>query len=120
MTARQRGVIIISTFSDEKSAARLADSVVRSKLCACVNITRVRSIYAWHGRLEDQAEWIALFKTTAKSARKLKDEIARIHPYEVPEIVEVEMSDVSKSYLSWLAAGSSPDGVPKKSHNSAK
>jgi periplasmic divalent cation tolerance protein len=25
------------------------------------------------------------------------------HPYDVPEIVEIRMNDVSESYLSWLA-----------------
>ena len=25
-----------------------------------------------------------------------------MHPYEVPEIVELKMNDVSKSYMSWM------------------
>lgn len=112
------GVIIISTFSSEESAAELAHKVVSAKLCACVNFAQVRSVYSWKGKLEDQQEVIALFKTTAKAAKKLKAEIARLHPYEVPEIVELKMSDVSKSYLSWLAE--STDGVAKKRYNAAK
>jgi len=113
-----RGTIILSTFPSEESVADVAKKVVGSKLCACVNFTKIRSIYAWHGKLEDQQEFIALFKITAKSARKLKAEIARLHPYEVPEIVELKIDDVSKPYLSWLAE--STDGVPKKRHDAAK
>lgn len=113
-----RGTIILSTFPNEESVATVARKVVSNKLCACVNFTKIRSVYSWQGKLEDQAEFIALFKTTAKSAKKLKAEIARLHPYDVPEIVELKMIEVSKSYLSWLVE--STDGVAKKRHDSAK
>ena len=68
--------------------------------------------------MEDQKEFIALFKTTPKSAKRLKAEIARLHPYKVPEIVELKLEDVARQYLSWLIE--STDGVPKKRHNAAK
>jgi len=113
-----RGTIIMSTFPSEKSVAELASKVVAGKLCACVNFIQIRSIYAWRGRMEDQKEFIALFKTTTKSAKRLKAEISRLHPYEVPEIVELKMEDVASQYLSWLIE--STDGVPKKRHNAAK
>jgi periplasmic divalent cation tolerance protein len=112
-----RGTIILSTFPNEESVADVAKKVVSNKLCACVNFTKIRSVYAWQGKIEDQQEFIALFKTTAKSAKKLKAEIARLHPYKVPEIVELGMGDVSKPYLSWLVE--STDGVTKKRHDSA-
>jgi periplasmic divalent cation tolerance protein len=108
------GVIILSTFPSEELAARVAHLVVSAKLCACVNLTKIRSIYSWHGKVEDQHEFIVLFK-----AKKLKAEIVRLHPYEVPEIVELKMSNVSKPYLSWLAAESTYR-VAKKRHNAAK
>jgi periplasmic divalent cation tolerance protein len=114
----QQGVIILSTFPNEEAAADVANKVVSLKLCACVNFTEIRSIYSWRGQIQDQPEFIALFKTTAKAAKKLKAEIAKLHPYEVPEIVELKMSDISKSYLSWLAE--STDGIAKKRHNAAK
>ncbi len=112
------GTIILSTFPSEECVANIAGKVVAGKLCACVNFAKVRSIYSWRGKIEDQQEFIALFKTTTKSARKLVAEIARLHPYQVPEIVELKMEDVSRMYLSWLVE--STDGVPKKRHNAAK
>lgn len=120
MAQKQLGVIIVSTFPNEQSAAEVAFGVVDAKLCACVNLAKVRSIYSWKGRLEDQKECLALFKTTKKSAEKLKTEIARMHPYQVPEIIELGMSDVSRSYLAWMVAESSAQGVPKKRHYAAK
>jgi periplasmic divalent cation tolerance protein len=112
------GTIILSTFPSEESIADVAHKVVRNRLCACVNFAKIRSIYSWRGKVEDQHEFIALFKTTAKSAKRLKAEIVRLHPYEVPEVVELKMCDVSRPYLSWLEE--STDGVPKKRHNASK
>ena len=112
------GVVIFSTFSSEDSARALAKKVVEGGLFACVNFVKVRSIYVWKGREEDQDEWLALFKTTRRTASVLKAEIARLHPYEVPEIVEVRMDDVSGPYLSWLAG--STHGVAKKGHHAPK
>ena len=119
MNMQGTGVIILSTFPSEELAAEIANKVVRARLCACVNFTKVRSIYSWHGKVEDQAEFIALFKATSKSSRKLKEEIVRLHPYEVPEIVELKMTNVSKPYLSWLGA-ESMHSVTKKRHNAAE
>jgi periplasmic divalent cation tolerance protein len=120
MAQEQRGVIIVSTFPNEQSAAQVAFGVVDAKLCACVNLAKIWSIYSWKGRLEDQKECLALFKTTKKSAEKLKIEIARMHPYEAPEIIELGMGGVSRTYLEWMVAESSPKGVSKKRHYAAK
>jgi periplasmic divalent cation tolerance protein len=103
MAKTQLGVVIISTFPDQESILKIAeDLIVKKKLCACINLTKVRSLYFWKNKFEDQEEFIVFFKTTKISADKLKSEIKKVHPYEVPEIVELKMNDVSKSYMSWL------------------
>jgi periplasmic divalent cation tolerance protein len=100
---KQSGIIVLSTFPDEESTISVAEQLINKKLCACVSLTKVRSLYNWNNKLEDQIEYIALFKTTSSTAEKLKSNIKRAHPYEVPEIVELKMNKVSESYLSWMA-----------------
>ena len=103
---RQTGVLIISTFPSAESITDISkDLMVSKKLCACISLTKVRSIYYWNNKLEDQEEFIVFFKTTKLCAKRLKDEIKKLHPYEVPEILELKMDDVSKDYLSWLVQG---------------
>ena len=100
---RQTGVLIISTFPSAESITDISkDLMVSKKLCACVSLTKVRSIYYWNNKLEDQEEFIVFFKTTNLCAKRLKDEIKKLHPYEVPEILELKMDNVSRDYLSWL------------------
>ena len=118
---KQSGVIVLSTFPDEESTISVAEQLINKKLCACVSLTKVRSLYNWNNKLEDQIEYIALFKTTSSTAEKLKSNIKRAHPYEVPEIVELKMNKVSESYLLWLVeATKKKDKSKKKSGRSKK
>jgi periplasmic divalent cation tolerance protein len=113
------GIVIVSTYPDKKSISKIAHVVVEQKLAACVNYTKINSIYSWKGKVEDAEEFLALFKTTAKSKQYLKKEIAKSHPYEVPEIVELKMDDVNVPYLKWLKE-STLGSKPKKRNHSSK
>jgi periplasmic divalent cation tolerance protein len=120
MKHADRGVIVMSTFSDEQSLRKLAKLALNAGACACVNYTNVRSLYTWKGKHEDQDEILALFKTSSRSAAKLKRLISSNHPYDVPEIVELGMNNVNKSYLSWLVAETLANRIPQKRNNASK
>ena len=95
-------VIIISTYPNKKSLEKIANQMVKNKLVACVNISKIYSIYSWKGKIEKTHEYAALFKTTQIKKRQLKEKIKETHPYEVPEIVELNVKSINKPYLSWL------------------
>ena len=96
------GRIILSTYPDHESAKNFARQVVESRLAACVNLVKIESLYTWKGKLEDAEEYLAIFKTSLEAVDKLKEAIRNQHPYEVPEIIEIEPRNISKSYLDWL------------------
>ncbi len=95
-------VMIISTFPDKKSISKIANHVVKKKFAACVNITKISSVYSWKGKIENQSEYLALFKTTKKNQTNLKNEIKKLHPYDVPEIAEIDITSINKPYLKWV------------------
>jgi periplasmic divalent cation tolerance protein len=95
-----RGSIIISTFQSRKSASKIAKEMVSRKLCACVNIIKINSLYYWKEKLQYDNEYLCFFKTV--SSDKLKKELKKIHPYEVPEIIEVKIDTIDNEYLEWL------------------
>lgn len=100
---KKSGVIIISTFPTEESLREIAkDLIVKEKICACVNYAKIQSLYFWRNKLEDHAEFLTLFKTTSQRSKKLKAEIKKRHPYEIAEVVELKMNDVSESYVAWM------------------
>ena len=95
-------IIIISTYPNKKSITLIANELVEKKLVACVNFTKISSIYSWKGKIENSSEFIAIFKTTYKNKKLLKEKIKESHPYQTPEIAEIEISSINQPYLKWL------------------
>ena len=95
-------IIVISTYPNKKSVSKIANELVKGKTVACVNISKISSIYSWKGKVENSSEYLAIFKTTAKNRALLKKKIKETHPYDVPEIVEIDVASTDKSYLKWL------------------
>jgi periplasmic divalent cation tolerance protein len=95
-------VMILSTYPNKKSVTSIANELVKKKLVACVNITKISSIYSWNGKIENTSEFIAIFKTTYKNKKILKEKIKETHPYKVPEIAEIDILSINKPYLKWL------------------
>ena len=95
-------IMIISTFPDKKSILKIANHIVKKKFAACVNITKISSVYSWNGKVENQSEYLAFFKTTKKNQTILKREIKKLHPYDIPEIAEIDITSINKPYLKWI------------------
>jgi len=95
-------VIIISTYPDKKSISKIAKVFVKNKTVACVNISKISSIYSWKGKVEDTSEYLAIFKTVTKNKKLLKQKIKETHPYDIPEIAEIDVVSINQSYLKWL------------------
>lgn len=94
--------VIISTYPNKKSITKIANELVQNKIVACVNITKISSVYSWKGKIENTSEYLALFKTTQKNKKYLKEKIKSTHPYKVPEIAEINITSINKSYLNWI------------------
>ena len=94
--------IIISTYPTKKSISQIATELVKTKIVACVNFSKISSIYSWDGKIENNSEYIAIFKTTLKNKNLLKKKIKESHPYDVPEIAEISPNSINKPYLDWL------------------
>ncbi len=95
---------MFSTFPDADTAARIARALVEEQLAACVNVVpAVRSIYRWEGKVCDEAETLAVIKTTAERYAALAARITELHPYQVPEVIALPLADGHPPYLAWLA-----------------
>ena len=100
-------IIIISTYPNKKSITKIANELVQNKIVACVNIIPITSIYSWNKKIENTSEYLAIFKTTYKNKKILKEKIKSTHPYDIPEIAEVDIASINDSYLKWLVESTS-------------
>lgn len=100
--------VVLTTLPDAEAGARLARRLVEERLAACVNlIPGVRSFYRWQGRLEDAGEVLLLVKTRADRCQALAARIQALHPYELPEVLELAAGGGSAAYLDWVGRESS-------------
>ena len=96
--------LVLSTAGSEEEGARIAKSLLESKLCACVNLLpKIRSLYRWEGEVQDDAEVLLIIKTTQDKLQALSDHLAQIHSYDVPEVLAIPVDQGGASYLEWLA-----------------
>jgi periplasmic divalent cation tolerance protein len=96
-------IVVLSTCDSEEKAAELARKLVEQRLAACVNIVpRIRSIYRWKEQIEDASEYLLLIKSRRDLFAALREALAGMHSYEVPEVLALQIVDGSESYLAWL------------------
>ncbi len=53
--------------------------------------------------MEHEQETLIVFKTTVSGARRLVERVPELHPYEVPEVLVLEVEAGHGPYLDWVA-----------------
>lgn len=96
-------LLVLTNFPDSETARQIGTSLVEKQLAACVNLLpSATSIYRWQGQLEIASEIPALIKTRRSVFPRLRDELSRLHPYQVPEILAFEAVGGGQAYLDWV------------------
>ncbi|HYH07752.1 MAG TPA: divalent-cation tolerance protein CutA [Thermoanaerobaculia bacterium] len=96
-------VLVLTTVGASFDARALARTLVEAQLAACVNVVGgVQSIYRWQGNVEEDAEQLLVIKTADARVDALREELFRLHPYEVPEFVVLPVASLSDAYGAWL------------------
>lgn len=96
-------LLALSTFPDAETARRISNQLVTEKFAACANIlSAVESIYRWKGKIENASEVIVFFKTTPDRQKVFQEKLRSLHPYDVPEIVFISVTNGLPEYLRWV------------------
>jgi periplasmic divalent cation tolerance protein len=106
----QKSILLVMTnMPDQTSATALAQSLVTQKLAACVSILApCQSIYYWQNessgqtQLEHSNEIPLLIKSNQANYQALEDAILKAHPYELPEIITINVDGGLPRYLQWV------------------
>ena len=96
-------IVVLSTCGSPEEADRIARALISKRLAACVNILPgVRSIYRWKDAVEDSTELLLVIKSSRPLFEQLRAEIEKLHSYEVPEVIAVQIVDGAEAYMQWL------------------
>lgn len=96
-------MIVFCTVPSSEEGARIAEILVKERLCACVNrLPGVTSYYIYEGTFCEDAEELLVIKTLPSHFERLETRIAELHPYDVPEIIAAEITAGNAAYMKWL------------------
>jgi periplasmic divalent cation tolerance protein len=95
--------LVLSTASSREEAQKIAGAIVEGRLAACVQIIGpMHSVYRWEGAVKNAEEFLVLMKTTVITLPRLRNELQRLHSYEIPECIEIPVESGLPAYMEWI------------------
>ena len=58
-------------------------------------------MYWWNGKIKDNKEFVIIAKTKEKNYEKIKEEVSKLHSYDVPCILKLN-AEANESYDKWV------------------
>lgn len=96
-------ILIYTTLPSIADAEDIGRKLVESKKAGCINILlQMVSLYEWEGKLERADEVVMLIKTKVSLKDEVIGEVKRLHPYDVPAILALDVTGGNEDYLGWI------------------
>lgn len=113
-TAPARGgrdvVTVLMTAPGVAEAEAVVRSLVQERLTACGNILPgAVSIYQWEGELHRDKESVVILKTIRSLLPRMLERAEQLHPYDVPELLVLDVADGAGAYLEWVRQECRPE-----------
>lgn len=93
--------LLYVTFDSETAAESMIEQLISERLIACGNKIPIKSIYLWEGAACKEDETVVLMKTSKGRLSKAKSRIEALHSYQVPCIIDWEVS-CNPAYYRWV------------------
>ncbi|MCW8129471.1 MAG: divalent-cation tolerance protein CutA [Planctomycetota bacterium] len=96
--------VLLVTAPKEK-AEGLARALLKERLIACANLLPgATSLFWWDGKIDTARETLMVLKAPARNVRKLLARIPALHPYDVPEVLVLNVAAAYRPYAKWVDA----------------
>ena len=96
-------ILVCTSVNDIKVARDIANTLLTKKYSPCINIvSNNESIYVWNNDIETTNEYILFIKSVKSKFKNIEKLILAMHPYEIPEILSIDIHNVNKKYLKWM------------------
>lgn len=97
--------VVFVTAPRGRESDKIAQVLLKKKLCACVNIVRVLdSFFWWQDKIDSGKESLLVIKTKRVLLPALIKAVREAHRYSVPEIIALPIVFGNKDYLKWITA----------------
>lgn len=76
-------IVVYVTVPNKEAGKKLAESIIKEKLAACVNrVPGVESVYWWDGKVQTDSEELLIIKTRASLLEALTEHVKTNHEYD--------------------------------------
>ncbi|WP_165313794.1 divalent-cation tolerance protein CutA [Vibrio ziniensis] len=96
--------IVLTTTNSQEVTQQLIRNLLSNQLAACIQTLPINSHYIWEGEVCNDEEILLVIKTQAHLFSQIEGVIEQIHNYEVPQLVQVPITDGFNPYLKWIEA----------------
>lgn len=85
-------------------AERICSLLLERRLIACANILPThKAMYRWEGKIENhEQECAVIMKTVVDKYPELEQAVLELHPYDVPCLVQLDITGGHKPFLAWI------------------
>jgi periplasmic divalent cation tolerance protein len=94
-------ILVYITCKDIEEAKRISEHLLKKRLAACTNMYPIRSMSWWEGKIQRDNEVVVMAKTGEKNYEGVKEEVLKIHSYDVPCILRIK-AEANESYNKWV------------------
>lgn len=95
--------LVYMTMENRDQAREIGRVLVRERLAACVNIIdQMNSIYWWEGKVQEENETVMIAKTRAALVPELTERVKKLHSYDVPCVVSMQLLEGNQDFLDWI------------------
>jgi periplasmic divalent cation tolerance protein len=102
--------IVLVTAPSGEVARDLARRLLEERLVACGNVVPgLTSVYRWEGSVQEDEEVLLILKCHVSTLARLVERTAELHPYELPEILALPVSEGLPGYVAWVGRECRPD-----------
>jgi periplasmic divalent cation tolerance protein len=98
-------IVVLTTAPSAEVAETIGTALVEERLAACANLVPgVTSIFRWKGEVSREPEILVVLKTTPARLGTLRRRLVELHPYDVPEMLALEVRGGHAPYMEWVRA----------------
>ena len=95
-------IIVTTLCAKEEIANKIINTLLAKKLVAGSQISKVHSRYWWNNKIEESDEYKIEFRTKESLLNEIKNEINKVHDYELAEISSCEINNLSQEFINWI------------------
>ena len=94
--------IVLTTTDSKENASLIAETLLKNKLAACVQIDKVESFFYYEASYRQTNEFRLMIKALSDNYKLIEESIKFNHSYRLPQIIKLDIVEGLPDYLKWI------------------